>query len=235
MQSIKRILTMTAAVVVLASCGSDDKATVMPEPMTPEPVTYSFEVTVQNLTNNQPLSPVTVLSHAMDVSLWQLGQSASMGVEYTAEAGDNTMLISDNTNFDNASSEGLLMPGNTATLMLTTDDENNYLSIISMLVNTNDAFTGLVQYDLSQLAVGDVKSMLLPVYDAGTEGNSELAATLPGPVTGGEGFNEMRDDVDFVSRHSGVVTSDDGLTQSALDESHRFEALVAKVTIERTN
>jgi len=235
MQSIKKILFVSATVIGLASCGgssNDKQVVIVPEP---EEISYTFEVTMQNITNNQPLSPFSSVSHAMDVSLWALGETATLGLEHSAESGDNTMLLDSVTNYDNASDDAPIMPGMMATIMVNTNDDNNYLSIISMLVNTNDAFTGLNQYDVSEFAIDETKSMLIPVYDAGTEGNSELAATLPGPVSSGEGFNAMRDDVDFVSRHSGVVSSDDGLTQSALDESHRFETMVAKVTIKRIN
>ena len=104
-----------------------------------------------------------------------------------------------------------------------------------MLVNTNDAFAGKGGIDLNALALGEQVTMNLPVYDAGTEGNNELAGTIPGPADGGEGFNAARDDVNVVSRHSGVVTNIDGYADSVLDESHRFDTPVARLTVRRVN
>ncbi|HFQ61119.1 MAG TPA: hypothetical protein ENK39_02315, partial [Epsilonproteobacteria bacterium] len=73
----------------------------------------------------------------------------------------------------------------------------------------------------------------LVTYDAGTEANSELASTIPGPAGGGEGFNAARDDKDFVSVHEGVVTKDDGLSTSALTQMHKWDNPAASVSIER--
>lgn len=87
---------------------------------------------------------------------------------------------------------------------------------------------------IGDLAVGESKTIYAHPYDAGTEENTETASTIPGPAGGGEGFNAQRLDRDFVSAHSGVVTSDDGLATSALDESHRFLAPVAKIVVTRT-
>ncbi len=56
------------------------------------------------------------------------------------------------------------------------------------LVNTNDAFTGVNAGRIGDLEVGESKYSSQP-WDAGTEGNIETAATIPGPAGGGEGFN----------------------------------------------
>jgi hypothetical protein len=71
-------------------------------------------------------------------------------------------------------------------------------------------------------------------YDAGTEANSEAKGTMPGPADGGEGFNASRDDVDFVHIHPGVISMYDGLADSVLGASHRFDNPVLAVTIMRT-
>jgi uncharacterized protein YaiI (UPF0178 family) len=50
----------------------------------------------------------------------------------------------------------------------------------------------------------------------------------------GQGFDEVRDDIaDQVTRHQGVVTADDGLANSTLDSSHRFDNGGMLVTITR--
>jgi hypothetical protein len=109
-----------------------------------------------------------------------------------------------------------------------------YFTAATMLVNTNDAFSGLTGIDISTMAVDDKKSWRLNVYDAGTELNSEAMGTVPGPADGGTGFDASCDDVDFVGYHSGVVSQDDGLSSSVLTQAHRFDNPAVKLTITRT-
>lgn len=230
MNNITKLSAIASTLLLLSACGGSDNDAPEPAPA-PE---YTFEVTVQNHTENQPLSPITVMSHSDAYSAWTFAMPASVALETLAEAGDSSEMLKDTLLLNGVADSGPLMPSVSTTLTVKTNDENNYLTIISMLVNTNDAFTGLSKYDVSGLEVDESFSMNLPVYDSGTEANSEIAATLPGPVSNGEGFNAVRDDVDFVSRHPGVVSKDDGLMTSALDQSHRFESIVARVTIKRT-
>jgi hypothetical protein len=104
-----------------------------------------------------------------------------------------------------------------------------------MLVNTNDGFTGVTDMLIGDLRAGESRSFYAQVYDAGTELNTETAATVPGPAVGGEGYNPDRMDAGFVSVHGGVVTRDDGLSTSTLDESHRFMGTTAKIQVTRTD
>ena len=71
-------------------------------------------------------------------------------------------------------------------------------------------------------------------YDAGTEANSEAAGTIPGPADSGEGFNEERDDVNYVAMHPGVVSQHDGLSSSVLSSQHKFDNPLTQVVITRT-
>jgi len=73
-----------------------------------------------------------------------------------------------------------------------------------------------------------------PIYDAGTEQNSEIAATIPGSAAEGKGFNIARNAVNFVARRSGIVSQDDGFGGSALDQSHRFDNTAMRVIVTRT-
>jgi hypothetical protein len=103
-----------------------------------------------------------------------------------------------------------------------------------MLVNTNDAFTGVTEVSLSGLELGESMTMNALSYDSGTEANSEALGTIPGPADGGEGFNSVRDDLaDHVTLHSGAITMDDGLNTSVLTEAHRWDNPTARVTITR--
>ena len=146
----------------------------------PEPMEYSYDITVANLTNAQPMSPVAGILH-QDNTFWQVGSPASNALEVMAEGGDNTDFINLEEALVSASSEGILAPGASTTVTLTTTDMTaSYLTVATMLVNTNDAFSGLTGMDLSSLAVDQSRSMNVRVYDAGTELNTEAAGTIPG-------------------------------------------------------
>jgi hypothetical protein len=229
--AVCRASIIAVSVALLAACGSDDDPVVETPP---QPVPTSYEVSVTNITNGQPLSPVAVMLHDSAV-LWQVGMPASNAVELMAESGDVSGLISTADILASSTGMGVIPPGGNEVIAVTINDRTeNYLSIATMLVNTNDAFSGLVNYDLSLLAVGEAITMRLPVWDAGTEANTETALTIPGPAGNGEGFNMARESRNTVAFHSGVVTADDGLTGSALSVLHKFDQPVITVSITRT-
>ena len=140
--------------------------------------------------------------------------------------------------YSTGSGSGILTPAGSETITFSvteTDAADSYVSLVTMLVNTNDAITAARNVDISSLQVGDSMRFTTLSYDPGTEANSEAAGSMPGPADGGEGFNAARDDIaDQVTLHGGVVTSDDGLTTSVLNQSHRWDNPVLRVTISRT-
>ena len=237
---IKQTLTLfiLSSAIILNGCGGSDSndsmPVVTPPPPTPTPVIYQYEVTVKNLTNAQPMSPIAVVLHD-EGQLWQLGQAASSALEVLAESGDNTMVLADEMVLAGESGAGVLMSGMQETITVSIEDVMpQMISVVTMLVNTNDAFSGINAMVIKDLAVNESISMQTSSYDAGTEMNSELMATIPGPAGGGEGYNEMRDDADFVAMHPGIVSQDDGLMQSALTQAHRFDNPTLMITITRT-
>lgn len=224
--------------LLVSACGSDNKA-VTPEPVeppvvpAPTPVNYEYTVKVVNLTTAQPMSPVAVVLHN-EGKLWEIGMPASTALENLAESGDNSAVLSETMVLSGKSGVSPLPPGMSETITVNiADTMPNSISIATMLVNTNDAFTGVTAKDISNLAVNESISLLTSSYDSGTEKNSELMATIPGPAAGGEGYNEVRDDVDYVAMHPGVVSKDDGLTQSVLTQDHRFDNPTLSITITR--
>jgi hypothetical protein len=229
----KSKLTLVATLALLLSACNDSNND-SPVVETPEPVEYSYTVSVTNLTYAQPLSPLGVILHA-ESKMWMVGESASIALENLAESGDNSDFIADSNVLAAISGEGVVLPGAVSTVEISTTDRTaTYFTAATMLVNTNDAFSGLTGIDISTLAVNDKKSWNLSVYDAGTEANSEAAGSIPGPADGGTGFDATRDDVDFVGYHSGVVSQDDGLSSSVLTQAHRFDNPAVKLTITRT-
>jgi len=240
--SVQHVLILGLAGFGLTACSNDDTF-VTPPPPPPPPAMASFDVTVTNLTNGQPLSPVAVIAHQDGYSVFTIGQAATVGLETQAEGGDNMMLISDadaDANvFASASGAAPIGPAGSETVtveVLESDLPSLRFSVSTMLVNTNDAISGLNGVDVSGLAEGDSWAGRAIVYDAGTEANNEAAGTIPGPADGGEGFNAARDDRDDrVVMHTGVITQDDGLASSALTGQHRFDNPAMMVRIERTD
>lgn len=233
LNQLKRIYLLPALLLVLLlGCNdSNNSQVVMSEPMAM--AQFSYQVSVTNLTYAQPFSPLAVVLHD-NVSLWNIGESVSPALEMLAEGGDNTAFMADPQVLAMASNDDILMPGSSAFVTLTTSDEMaTYFTLATMLVNTNDAFSGLSGVDLSTMALDQSQTWMLGAYDAGSEMNSELPGTVPGPADGGTGFDENRDDVNFVAMHPGVVSSDDGLTTSTLTQAHRFDGPVLKLTLTR--
>ena len=239
-------LCVLLAASVLTACDNDNDTAAAPAPAPtppPPPAMATFDVTVSNLTNAQPLSPVAVVAHADGYSLFSVGATASAGLEVLAEGGDNTDLIAeadaDANVLSTASGAGPIGPAGQETIrieVLESDVAGLEISTGTMLVNTNDAITILNGFDASALSAGDSVTVRTIAYDAGTEANSEEAIHIPGPAGGGEGFNAARDDIaDRVAMHPGVVSQDDGFTTSDLTGQHRFDNAVAAVRIERIN
>ncbi len=215
---------LLAAALGMTACGhdDDDDEVVVPDP-DPEPVTTTYQVTITNGTAAQPLSPVAVML-TDDSRFWSVGEAASDALALLAEAGDNSAIIETDNVLGAESGTAPLAPGETETLTVSVDDEPAvWLTVATMLVNTNDGFTGITGYALEDLEVDQTVSFWVNVYDAGTETNSEAAGTIPGPADGGEGASEGREETDRVSLHAGTVTMDDGLETSVLTQEHRFD------------
>lgn len=205
----------------------------------------SFDITVTNLSAGQPLSPVAVALHSSSWQAFETGSAVSIGLEELAEGGDNTQFLADADAdaavYNTASGTDIIAPGESETITIEVNRSRLgtlSLSAVSMLVNTNDAITGLNGRSIASMAVNDSASFNALSYDSGTEANTETADTIPGPAAAGgaqEGFNAARDDVrDAVYVHPGVVTSSDGLATSTLTHEHRWDHPSVRVTVERT-
>jgi hypothetical protein len=210
-------------------------------------VENTYQISLTNNSANQPFSPVAVILHETGYTGWTLSELASEPLELLAEGGMNSEFISLASEHEgyltSGSSTGALEPGHTLNHTISLDPTDNVeLTLATMLVNTNDAFTGVTGLDLSELSVGDQLTYTLPIYDAGTEFNSELEGTIPGPADGGDekGFDTERDDIaDQVTMHPGVVghVEGSGLDEhpsSVLNNTHKFDAPIARLIVTRT-
>jgi hypothetical protein len=226
-------ISLLVAALALSACSNDDNDEVV-EVTPPQPVTYTYQIKVTNLTPGQPASPVAVALHPADMPLWTIGQPASEGLALLAESGDNSEFLANTALLATASAEQPTLPGDSVEVSVSIEDNaDTRLSVAAMLGNTNDAFTGFTAMDLSQLSVGDVITRLSVAYDAGTEDNTESAMSVPGPAGGGQGTSEGREIHDFVSMHPGIVTAEGGLSSSVLTSDHRFDNPVLRISVMR--
>ena len=230
-QTLKAFSVM-ALVLAVSGCsdgGSSGAGMMMPDdPMNgmEMPASKTFELTLINATANQPFAPAGVLAFETDQKAWTLGSVASEGLERLAEAGDSASWIAEHTSaLATTMGMGILAPGAQEQVSMMLSADAVYLSVAAMPVNTNDAFAGVTGLDVTSLNVGDEMTLSLALWDAGTEANSELPETIPGPAGAGDnrGYLEQRDDVNYVAYHPGVVTAQDGLPSSTLDASHKFD------------
>ncbi len=148
-----------------------------------------YEVSITNLTRGQIMSPPVVATHSAGVDLWQLGAPASSELTMIAEDAVNQPMI----NLLSASSAvadvqvamgagGPILPGETAKVLVMSDPSQfGEISLVGMLVITNDAFFGLNGVALPASGTSSFRS---PAYDAGSEANTEQCAHIPGPPCG---------------------------------------------------
>ena len=139
--------------LALTACDFNDDDE--PAPMPPADVSYSYEVTVYNMTQGQPLSPVGVALHG-DGMMWEVGTSASQALEVLAEGGDNSDFTGAEGVMASATGAGPIAPGSSETITVTVINEpDTFISVATMLVNTNDAFAGVTGHGRRQCDRGE--------------------------------------------------------------------------------
>lgn len=204
-----------------------------------------YEVTVTNLTRGQQFTPILVASHREGVNLFTLGSPASPQLSTLAEEGNTgpltTLLLATPGVRDVVTSMGLLNPGASVTVTVEASEIFDHLSVAAMLIPTNDGFfaiNGVQGPPFDHFPRGffystdDTLTLFSQAYDAGSERNDELCASIPGPnfaeckgpgggakVGGGEGY---------VHIHAGIHGIGD-LNAAVRD----WRNPIAKVTIRR--
>ncbi|MEE9343322.1 MAG: spondin domain-containing protein [Gammaproteobacteria bacterium] len=189
-----------------------------------------FKVTVTNLTQAQAFTPILVSSHRWGVHIFNLGEPASTDLAALAEGGDiaplQSSLMNDHRVIDTNSSEGLLEPGKSVSILVKAPHKARRISLASMLIPTNDSFIAL---DNVAVPRGHGKrTYWVPAYDAGSETNDELCLNIPGPVCGGAGGSPESDGEGFVHISNGIHGQGD-LNAGVYD----WRNPAARVTIQR--
>ena len=210
-----------------------------------------FSVKIQNLTHGSHFTPLLIAAHDANTSVFKVGTSASASLQAMAEGGSLTALSSDLTasgatlNVNPAA--GLLAPGTSVqTVMMNTDGtDNNYLSVVAMILPSNDGFAGLSHWAIpSQPGTYTIN---VNAYDAGTEANNELLGTAnagavgvlgaPGAPSGSAGTGgtgvASSDHNPHIHIHRGILgdTNSTGGLSDFDSRVHRWLNPVAHITV----
>jgi len=144
-------------------------------------------VEITNLSNALYYTPLLVSAHDKYTHVFQVGSAASANLQAMAEGGNISGLATDlaSVGANNVANPagGLLAPGATATANLRMNKGNRYLSIVGMLLPTNDGFVGLDALKIPKK--GGSHTFYLNGYDAGTEANDEIINGGGAPGTPG--------------------------------------------------
>ena len=198
--------------------------------------TTTYEVTIENLTEGQPFTPPVVAAHTDQMDVFELGEAASEGLQQIAENGNNDPLVAvldgSDAVVDYAVGDGPVLPGESITISVDAAS-GDLLSVVFMLICTNDGFSGV---DSWALPASGSESVDAGAYDAGTETNTEDFADMVPPCqrligvsSDDEGTGESNPDLaegGVITMHAGVQGGTD-LTVA----DHGWTDPVARITV----
>jgi hypothetical protein len=212
----------------------------------------TYEVTISDLTAGQPLTPPVVATHRAATSMFTVGQPASFALKEIAENGNLAPMISqvesDKHVADSAAASAPLVPaglpgsamfGDSVTLTVSASEGAKFLSFASMLICTNDGFTGVDSLRLPK-DVGDAVIVRSAGYDAGTELNTEDFADIVPPCQGLVGVSSGEPGTGTSNpalAEGGVIHHHPGIAGGAdlLPAVHGWTDPVAEITVERVS
>ncbi len=205
-------------------------------------------VHIENLSRGMFFTPLAVAAHPQGSSLFALGSAASAEIQAMAEGGDLSGIEANLTALGatqaNNPAAGLLEPGASTSATLNTDGASNVaLSIMGMILPTNDGFVALNSIDIPSEA--GTYTYYAKAYDAGTEANNEIVGSgavgesgfpAPGPVAVTLGENGRGVDATaegFVHIHRGALGDLDlaGGVSDLDSSTHRWLNPIAKITL----
>lgn len=222
----------------------------------PDLFAANLTVSVTNLTRGTWFTPLLVSAHPAGFKSFTEGSAASVQIQGVAEAGDTSgvqALLPAGSSKVVDPNGGPLKPGGSVTTMPFTGGagtSNTQLTILAMLVPTNDGFMSLNAIDIP--AAPGTYTYDVNAYDAGTEANDEKKAAAGGINQPGMIFPAFLNDATgklaaninpnatgfsnatkegFVHIHRGIVGSAPG-GPSALDNTaYRWLNPVARVVL----
>ena len=212
----------------------------------------TYEVTITNLTSGQAFTPPLIATHRGSTHLFQVGHAANLGTQEIAENGNLAQFLgslgSDGAVSGFTSAMAPLVPvgspmfgtfSNSVTVTVTAGPGAQFLSYESMLICTNDGFTGVDSLKLPN-QVGASVTVKGAGYDAGTEINTEDFADIVPPCQGligvsstdaGTGTtNEALAEGGVIHHHAGIMGGND-----LLPDVHGWTNPVVEITVERVS
>jgi hypothetical protein len=212
----------------------------------------TYAVTITDLTGGQPLTPPVVATHRASTGMFTVGQPASFALKEIAENGNLAPMIvqleSDKHVAGTAVAAAPLVPsglpgsamfGDSVTLTVTASEGAKFLSFASMLICTNDGFTGVDSLRLPK-DVGDTVVVQSAGYDAGTELNTEDFADIVPPCQGLVGASSGEPGTGTSNpalAEGGVIHHHPGIAGGAdlVPAVHGWSDPVAEITVERVS
>ncbi|WP_028779578.1 spondin domain-containing protein [Shewanella sp. 38A_GOM-205m] len=206
-----------------------------------------LEISINNLTHGNHFTPLLIAAHDGNSHLFQAGEPASSALQKMAESGDISELqqaVTANSGVTVANpAAGLLAPGAKVEKVMLDSGALTHLSLVAMLLPTNDAFVGLDGWEIP--STPGSYTLYLNAYDAGTEANDEQitgggAPGVPGiPAApdgmGGQNGTGVMDDSsnDRVHIHPGLLgdTDPNGGISDVDSRIHRWLNPVAALVV----
>lgn len=190
-----------------------------------------YHVTVTNITDGQPQTPWIVATHSGTVSAFEVGQPASAGLQSVAENGGVPDLVAELSGvvYDAAvAGSAPIAPHSSASAYVTSGPGARKLTVVGMLICTNDGFAGLNSVTLNR---SGSQTFYGYAYDAGTEINTQDYEDLVPPCDG-LGQTGMTNPA---LAEGGVVHPHAGITDTGdLDPAvHGWTGPVIEVVVER--
>ena len=207
----------------------------------------TYKVTITNLTAGQPFTPPLLLTHARRTGIFTVGEAASEEIQAIAENGNTAplqMALADDVYVHQvvagmaplvpANDPGQTGFGSSATFNITTHGSARSLSFASMLICTNDGFTGLDSVRLPNHR----KTVYSVAYDARTETNTEDFVDIVPPCQGLIGVSSDDPGTGMTNPNlaeDGIIIPHVGINGGVdlFPEVHGWSDPVAKIVIER--
>lgn len=188
----------------------------------------TYRVTVYNLTKGQIFNPTFVAAHSRRLSVFTAGEAATDELAALAEDADHTGL---ETELRSAGATvkvrlGVILPGDNAYVDIKTNRRNNRISVLGMLVTTNDAFYALNGVPVPRRS----GTYRVPAYDAGSEVNNENCDYIPGPPCNNPNMRPTDNAEGYVHIHNGIHGIGGNGVEPAMHDWHNP---VAQITITR--
>ena len=187
---------------------------------------FRYEITITNLTRGQHFTAPLVVTHKANLRLFAVGEPINPQLAVFAEEGTPTALAALLAGTPEAkdlfvtagalAADTLLDPGKSATVSIEGNLQFDYLSLAAKLIPTNDAFIAI--NSIPGPSANKPITLFVPAYDAGSEQNDELCASIIGPNLtecggpgggghpgGGEGFVYVHNGIHGVGNLTAAV------------------------------